>query len=44
MAEARAVTVTLYHDREHPSTLYVTLGTAAAADEPTAPASAFITP
>ena len=44
VADARAVTVTLYHDREHPSTLYVPLGTAPAADEPTAPVSALITP
>jgi putative CocE/NonD family hydrolase len=44
MADARAVTVTLYHDKEHPSTLYVPLGTAATPGEPTAPPSAFSTP
>ena len=26
MSDARPVTVTLYHDRQHPSTLYVPLG------------------
>jgi putative CocE/NonD family hydrolase len=44
MADARPVTVTLYHDQEHPSTLYVPLGAAPAADEPTAPSSAFSAP
>jgi hypothetical protein len=28
MKDARPVTVTLYHDRGHPSTLYVPLGAA----------------
>ena len=44
MADARAVTVTLYHDREHPSTLSIPLGAPRAADEPQAPAAAFSTP
>ncbi len=44
MADARPVSVTLYHDREHPSTLYVPLGAPVTADEPTAPASAFSAP
>ena len=44
MADARPVTVTLYHDPEHPSTLYVPLGAAPAADEPTAPSSYFGAP
>ena len=44
MADAHPVTVTLYHDQEHPSTLYVPLGAASAADEPTAPSSAFSAP
>ncbi len=44
MADAHPVTVTLYHDREHPSTLYVPLGAAQAPDEPSAPASAFSAP
>jgi putative CocE/NonD family hydrolase len=44
MADARPVTVTLYHDQGHPSTLYVPLGAAPAADEPTAPSSAFSAP
>jgi putative CocE/NonD family hydrolase len=44
IADARPVSVTLYHDREHPSTLYVPLGAPPAADEPTAPASAFSAP
>ena len=44
MTDARPVTVTLYHDQEHSSTLYVPLGAAAAADEPTAPSSAFSAP
>jgi putative CocE/NonD family hydrolase len=41
MQDARTVAVTLYHDRAHPSALYVPLGRAAAPDEPVAPASAF---
>lgn len=41
MADARPVTVMLYHDAAHPSTLYVPLGAARAPGEPTAPASAF---
>ncbi|HEY2340570.1 MAG TPA: hypothetical protein VGH75_08580 [Steroidobacteraceae bacterium] len=44
MADAQAVTVTLYHDRAHPSTLQVPLAAAWAANEPTAPASAFSAP
>jgi len=44
MADARPVTVTLYHDREHPSALYVPLGAAATPGEPTAPSAAFSTP
>jgi uncharacterized protein len=44
LADARPVTVTLYHDREHPSTLYLPLGAAPAPDEPAAPSSAFSTP
>jgi len=44
MADARPVTVTLYHDREHPSTLYVPLGAAPTPGEPTAPSSAFSRP
>jgi len=44
MADARPVTVTLYHDREHPSTLSIPVGAARAADEPEAPAAAFSTP
>jgi len=44
IADARPVTVTLYHDREHPSTLYVPLGAAPTPGEPTAPSSAFSTP
>jgi hypothetical protein len=44
LADARAVTVTLYYDRERPSTLDVPLGATPAADEPTAPSSAFSTP
>jgi uncharacterized protein len=39
--DARAVTVTLYHDRAHPSVLYVPLGVPQSSGEPTAPASAF---
>ena len=41
MKDARAVTVTLYHDRGHPSALFVPLGRPLAADEPSAPAAAF---
>jgi hypothetical protein len=44
IADARPVIVTLYHDQEHPSTLYVPLGAAPTADEPTAPSSAFSAP
>jgi hypothetical protein len=44
MKDARAVTVTLYHDRAHPSALYVPLGRPLAPDEPFAPASAFSAP
>ena len=44
MADARPVTVTLYHDREHPSTLFVPLGAARTADEPAPPAAAFSAP
>ena len=44
MADARPVTVTLYHDQEHPSTLYVPLGAAPTPDEPTAPSAAFSAP
>ena len=44
MADARAVTVTLYHDREHPSTLYVPTGAALTVDEPVAPAGSFTPP
>jgi hypothetical protein len=44
MADARPVTVTLYHDREHPSTLSIPLGAARAVDEPEAPSAAFSTP
>jgi putative CocE/NonD family hydrolase len=39
--DSRAVTVKLYHDRAHPSALYIPVGTAQTVDEPTAPASAF---
>jgi predicted acyl esterase len=42
--DARPVTVTLYHDRAHPSALYVPLGRPLAPDEPFAPASAFSAP
>jgi hypothetical protein len=44
MKDARAVTVTLYHDRKHPSALFVPLGRPLAPDEPVAPASAFSAP
>jgi len=44
MADARPVSVTLYHDAAHPSTLYVPLGAARTPDEPTAPAGAFSAP
>ena len=44
MKDARAVTVTLYHDRAHPSALYVPLGRPAAPDEPVAPPTAFSAP
>lgn len=44
MADAHPVSVTLYHDAAHPSTLYVPLGAPRAPDEPTAPASAFSVP
>jgi uncharacterized protein len=44
MPDAHPVTVTLHHDREHPSTLFVPLGAAPAANEPTAPSSAFSAP
>ena len=42
--DARTVTVTLYHDRKHPSALFVPLGRPLAPDEPVAPASAFSAP
>jgi putative CocE/NonD family hydrolase len=41
LQDARTVTVTLYHDRVHPSVLYVPLGAPQSAGEPSAPASAF---
>jgi len=41
MRDARAVTVTLFHDRAHPSTLYVPLGRPLAADEPAPPEAMF---
>jgi putative CocE/NonD family hydrolase len=44
IADARPVNVTLYHDREHPSTLQVPLAAARTANEPAAPASAFSVP
>ena len=44
MADAHPVTVMLYHDREHPSTLRVPLAAPRAANEPSAPASAFSAP
>ena len=44
MQDARTVTVTLYHDRSHPSALYVPLGRPLAPNEPTAPASMFSAP
>jgi hypothetical protein len=44
MKDARTVTVRLYHDRAHPSALFVPLGRPAMPDEPVAPASAFSAP
>jgi uncharacterized protein len=44
MADARPVSVTLYHDATHPSTLYVPLGAPRVPGEPTAPPSAFSAP
>jgi len=44
MADARPVTVRLYHDATHPSTLYVPIGAPRSPDEPTAPDSAFSAP
>jgi predicted acyl esterase len=44
MADARPVSVTLYHDAGHPSTLYVPIGAPHKPDEPVAPASAFSAP
>jgi uncharacterized protein len=41
MADARPVTVALYHDRAHPSTLYVPVGRPEHPDEVTAPSAAF---
>ena len=41
LQDAHTVTVMLYHDRAHPSILYVPLGAPQSAGEPTAPASAF---
>jgi putative CocE/NonD family hydrolase len=41
LQDARTVTVRLYHDRVHPSVLYVPLGAPQTAGEPAAPASAF---
>ncbi|HEY2683557.1 MAG TPA: CocE/NonD family hydrolase [Steroidobacteraceae bacterium] len=44
MKDARSVTVSLYHDKAHPSALYVPLGRPAAADELHAPESMFTAP
>jgi putative CocE/NonD family hydrolase len=44
MADGRPVSVALYHDAKHPSTLYVPLGAPPEPGEPTAPASAFSVP
>jgi uncharacterized protein len=44
MADAHPVSVTLYHDPGHASTLYVPLGAPPTAREPAAPPSAFSTP
>lgn len=41
MRDARPVTVTLFHDRAHPSALYLPLARGLAADEPTPPESMF---
>jgi putative CocE/NonD family hydrolase len=41
LQDAHTVTVMLYHDRAHPSALYVPLGAPQSAGEPTAPASSF---
>ena len=41
---ARPVTVKLFHDRTHASALYLPIGRAESASEPTAPAAAFSTP
>lgn len=41
MADARPVTVMLYHDATHSSTLYVPMAAPRRAEEPTAPTSAF---
>jgi putative CocE/NonD family hydrolase len=43
MRDAQAVTVTLFHDRAHPSALLVPLGRPVAADELTPPESMFTT-
>ena len=42
MKDARPVTVRLYHDRLHPSALYVPFGQAESANEPTAPAASLL--
>jgi uncharacterized protein len=44
MADARPVSVTLYHDATHPSTLYVPFGAPHVPGEPAAPPSAFSVP
>ena len=41
MADARPVTLLLYHDPRHPSVLYVPIGRTEAADEPVALPSSF---
>lgn len=41
MADARPVTVLLYHDRAHPSVLYLPIGRAETTDEPVAPPTSF---
>jgi predicted acyl esterase len=39
---ARPVNVMLFHDREHPSALYVPIGRPYSLDEPTAPATSLL--
>jgi hypothetical protein len=40
--DARPVKVRLFHDREHPSALYVPIGQPYSSDEPTATATSLI--